>query len=104
VNSPFWYRGYYENEEKYKIGVNQIDSTLNIFNIKHIVTGHTIVADTISKWFNNKVINVDTKHAEGKSEALYIDNGRYYRVNINGERILLFRDEHVVYNKSYLSD
>ncbi|OQP44585.1 hypothetical protein A4H97_09460 [Niastella yeongjuensis] len=87
--SPFWYRTYYEN--KNEVGF-VIDSTLEKFNVKHIITGHTIVADTISVHYNEKVINTDTKHSEGKSEALLVEGMRFYRVNSKGERILLFKD------------
>ncbi|WP_315816502.1 hypothetical protein [Paraflavitalea speifideaquila] len=67
-----------------------IDSTLQSFGVRHIVTGHTIVSDTISTYYGGKVINTDTHHAEGKSEALLIANGNFYRVNTKGDKILLF--------------
>lgn len=88
--SPYWYRTYYD-DKKDMPGI--IDSTLQKFNVNHIVTGHTIVADTISVWYNNKVINIDTKHAEGKSEALLIEGDKFYRVNTEGRKVLLFTDE-----------
>jgi hypothetical protein len=101
TTSPFWYRLYYEtdhlsqssNKWVYKTKENQVDSTLQKFNVKHIITGHTIVADTISTHYNNKVINTDTKHREGKSEALLIEGANFYRVNAEGKRVLLFRDD-----------
>jgi peroxiredoxin len=86
---PFWYRGYYG-----KVPVeNVVDSTLQKFNVKHIITGHTIIADTITTHYNNKVINTDTKHKNGKSEALLIEGNNFYRVNAEGRRVLLFKDE-----------
>jgi cytochrome oxidase Cu insertion factor (SCO1/SenC/PrrC family) len=86
--SPFWFRGYYgDNDNVSHIPtMQQIDSTLEKFNIRHIVTGHTIVADTISIWYNGKVINIDTYHAGGKSEALIAENNQFYRVNAEGYR------------------
>lgn len=86
---PFWYRGYYYNQ--IKASPNQIDSTLSQFNVKHIVTGHSLVADTVSVWYNGKVLNTDTHHAAGKSEALLIENDKYYRVNAEGKKVLLFQ-------------
>jgi len=83
--SPFWYRGYYNG----KIVEECIDTTLSKFKVKHIVTGHTIVSDTISIHHHNKVINTDTKHAEGKSEALLVEDGKFYRVDMQGKRTLL---------------
>lgn len=87
--SPFWSRGYYQGK---RISERQLDSTLQKFNVRHIITGHTIVADTISVHYGGKVINTDTKHAEGKSEALLIEGDHFYRVNDRGERVLLFVD------------
>lgn len=87
--SPFWYRAYYGNKKEMP---QIIDSTLQKFNVDRIVTGHTIVADTISVHYDHKVINTDTHHAEGKSEALLIEGGTYYRTNIKGERIFLFSE------------
>jgi hypothetical protein len=85
---PFWYRGYYNTVNK--ATPQQIDTTLSQFTVKHIVTGHSIVADTVSVWHNGKVLNTDTHHAAGKSEALLIENDKYYRVNAKGEKVLLF--------------
>jgi cytochrome oxidase Cu insertion factor (SCO1/SenC/PrrC family) len=87
TSSPFWFRNYYEDDDVVKKSMAiVIDSTLRKFNVSRIVTGHTVVADTVSVHFNGKVINTDTKHAEGKSEALLIDGERYYRVNGEGEK------------------
>lgn len=85
---PFWYRGYYKGSPV----ENLVDSTLQQFNVNHIVTGHTIVADTISTHFDGKVINTDTRHAAGKSEALLIENNHYFRVSHTGRKTLLFKE------------
>lgn len=84
---PFWYRGYYEKNNP-RIPL-QIDSTLSQFGAHHIITGHTIVSDTISVWYNGKLLNTDVHHAAGKSEALLIENNKYYRVNAEGKKVLL---------------
>ena len=84
---PFWYRGYYEKNNP-AIPL-QIDSTLSQFGTKHIITGHTIVSDTVSVWYNGKLLNTDVPHAAGKSEALLIENDKYYRVNTQGNKVLL---------------
>lgn len=99
--SPFWYRHFYESDHYsktyqrwiYKATQVQIDSTLRKFNVNHIVTGHTVVGDTISVHYDGKVLNTDTRHAKGKSEALLIEDKSFYRVNGLGEKILLFSDE-----------
>jgi hypothetical protein len=84
---PFWYRGYYQGTTK--ASPAQIDSTLSKFNIRHIATGHTMVADTISVRYNGKVFDTDVHHAAGKSEALLIEGGKFYRVNVLGEKSLI---------------
>ncbi len=102
--SPFWNRGYYQQEEKivypgsekdtvYKITMTDVNTTLNLHHARHIVTGHTVVSDTVSIHFDGKVINTDTHHAGGKSEALLVEGDRYYRVNAKGEKFLLFKEE-----------
>ncbi len=84
---PFWYRGYYVKNDP--VIPLQIDSTLSQFGANHIVTGHTIVSDTISVWYNGRLLNTDVHHAEGKSEALVIENNKFYRVNAEGKKVLL---------------
>lgn len=84
---PFWYRGYYSGDKIATSG--QIDSTIKKFNASHISTGHTVVADTVSMWHGGKLFNTDVHHATGHSEALLIDNGKFYRVNAMGEKFLI---------------
>ena len=80
-NSPFWYRGYYQPDAS----ENQVNATLERFGVKTIVTGHTQV-DQVTSFFNGKVINIDTNHAAGSSEALFISGDRYYRVTSEGKK------------------
>lgn len=79
--SPFWYRGYYKQEVTEEL----IDATLKHFGVNTIVTGHTVV-DKVTPFFNGKVINVDTDHASGNSEALLIKKNRFYRIDKEGKR------------------
>jgi hypothetical protein len=79
--SPFWYRGYYLQNATEEL----IDATLKHFEVESIVTGHTIV-EKISTFFNGKVINADTDHASGNSEALFIKNDKFYRIDKEGNR------------------
>lgn len=83
TNSPFWYRGYYVAEN----GVSDevIDATLQHFGVKTIVTGHTVVSQ-VTSYFDGKVINIDTDHAAGKSEGLFIRKNRFYRVRYKAKR------------------
>ncbi len=85
---PFWYRGYYMgNTPNTSL---QIDSTLFKYGVRHIATGHTIVADTVSSWYNGRLFDTDVHHAAGQSEALLIEDDKFYRINIFGERIQIF--------------
>lgn len=92
--SPFWFRGYYAPYTvNYESPATEqtIDSTLKKFGVRHIITGHSLVADTISMHFKGKLFNTDTHHASGHSEALLIESGSFYRVNAIGEKHLLYR-------------
>jgi hypothetical protein len=82
---PFWYRGYYQKDPENLLPL-QIRKTLSRSGAKHIFTGHSIVGDTISVWFDGRLVNTDVHHAEGKSEAVLMENGKYYRVTIKGTR------------------
>ena len=86
--SPLWYRDYYRRSIP-----DVIDHTLKKFDVDHIVTGHTVVADTISTHYKGKVINIDTPHKNGKSEALLIHGDVFYRIDMEGNRKLLFDKE-----------
>jgi hypothetical protein len=81
---PFWYRGYYTGTPGATI--DQVDSTLKFYGVRHISTGHTIIAKNISSLFDGKLFNTDVHHAEGHSEALLIENGKFFRVNGDGEK------------------
>lgn len=85
---PFWYRGYYTGSQRATMG--QVDSTLDKFRVSHIVTGHTIIADTVSMLFNGKIFDTDVHHATGKSEALLIEAGNFYRITATGEKIQVY--------------
>jgi hypothetical protein len=81
AESPFWFRGYYQssaNEET-------INETLKHFKVNTIVTGHTVVAK-VSSFYNGKVINTDTDHSIGNSEALLINKNKFYRILSTGKR------------------
>lgn len=79
--SPFWYRGYYNGS----MTEDALNETLSHYGVNTIITGHTIV-DNVSTWFNGKVINIDTDHAAGKSEALLIKGRRFFKVDSLGKR------------------
>lgn len=80
-SSPFWYRGYVQET----IREDSLDLTLKLFDIDKIVVGHTIV-DDVRYFYSGKVIAIDTDHAEGDTEGIFIENGVEYRVEKEGNR------------------
>ena len=81
---PFWYRGYYARTAR--ASMKQIDSTLNLYGVRHISTGHTIIADQVMSLYEGKLFNTDVHHAGGHSEALLFENGTFYRVIASGQK------------------
>lgn len=77
--SPFWYRGYYTGAATSKL----IKETLNFYGVSAIVTGHTIL-EKVTGFFDNRVINVNTDHANGISEGLMIIKKRFFRIEQTG--------------------
>lgn len=84
---PFWYRGYYIGDRVEIEG--KLDSTLYEFGVKHVATGHTVIADTVSSLFKGKLFNTDVKHAYGQSEALLVEDNKFYRVDGLGQKFLI---------------
>jgi hypothetical protein len=81
---PFWYRNYYKLP---RASMHQIDSTLDLFNVRHITTGHTIIANEIRSLYGGKLFDTDVHHSAGHSEALLIEKGKFWRVNAAGEKL-----------------
>lgn len=92
--SPFWYRLYYQGAEA-KASAEQVDRTLKKYQVDHIVTGHTLIKPqyNLSVHYQGKVVNIDTRHAAGISEALLVEGNHYYKINARREKLLLFSDE-----------
>lgn len=79
--SPFWYRGYALGQAT----PQEVNDTLHRFQVQHIVIGHTTV-DQLTTFFEGKVIDVDTLHAEGISEAVLFENEAIFRVDKQGRK------------------
>jgi len=85
-----WYRGYFKDD----LIQEDIEIGLNKFNATSIIVGHKLQSK-VKKSYNGKVIGIDIHHPKdyqkrwpnGKSEGLLIEDGSYYRVLINGEKI-----------------
>lgn len=90
---PLWYRGLVKGSSYDNMPSDYIDRVLAYYKVNHVIIGHTIVDKVVTGDFNGKVIRVDVKHPKekftGKSQALLIENGSYFRVNDNGTKIEL---------------
>ena len=87
---PFWYRGYYKKDDK--VTPEEMNNILSKFSVTHIITGHTIAADTISAWYEGKVIDLDVHDNRAIPEALLIEGNKFYRMGPSGQKILLLSD------------
>ncbi len=80
---PFWYRGYFYDP---KATSATVDSTLALYQAKHIIVGHTIMDTTIVTRFEGKVIGVDVDQHEGRHQGLLIEGARMAVIDRNGSR------------------
>ena len=80
--APFWYRGYFMEP---RASMAQVDSTLHLFNVKHIMVGHTLV-DNIQTRFEGKIIALDVNYHVGNYQALVVEKNGIYCLNKNGEK------------------
>ena len=93
MESPLWYRGYFEDWSDYKkASQSEVDAVCNYYKVQKIIVGHTIV-DEIKTHFNGKVIGIDvTRHYDNKKNkpsALLIENNKYFAVDELGRKFLI---------------
>lgn len=87
-----WYRGYFDEE----LTQEEIEKSLEKFNAKAIVVGHT-QQWTVKSLYNNRVFAVDVKHPKDykdewpkkKSEGLLIEDNQFIRLLKNQKRFEL---------------
>ena len=93
ASGVYWYRGLARNE----ISQTAVNDILNRMNADKIVIGHTILADTITKRYEDKVYCIDIQHAttfqnNKKMVALLYDNCNFYELttsaNPNHKKLL----------------
>ncbi len=86
-NGPIWYRGYFRDTTLTNV---DIDSILHHFDAKHIVVGHTSM-EQVEVLFDNRIIAADTSIKLGENgELLIIEDDKFYRAGLNGEKKLLW--------------
>lgn len=101
----YWYRGI-ANEDLSQSEVNDIISS---FNGETMIFGHSVFPQ-VSSLYDQKVIVVDVDHEDnfdaGYMEALYYENGCYYRLftNSNGVNLTLIDTDCIAVNTSDLDE
>lgn len=89
---PAWYRGYFKDDVTEKV----FEKLLLHFESKSVTVGHTIQFK-VNGQFQNRLFAIDVKHPNDyrtsipfkRSEGLLIEDGRFYRVLDDGEKIEL---------------
>lgn len=80
---PLWYRGYFLEEDPQP---RTVQSALAPFGAGRAVVGHTPV-DSVETRHGGHVVAIDVGFREpGQGEGLLIEDNRYYRVDIRGQK------------------
>lgn len=82
--SPYWYRGIARQE----LGEEKVEMILSKYNATKMVIGHTL-SDEVAYLYGGKVINIDTDHAKGNTQGLFIKKNKEYKVDIYGKKSLI---------------
>ncbi|HEX4375300.1 MAG TPA: metallophosphoesterase [Puia sp.] len=85
-NSPFWYRGYFLEP---RASMMAIDSTLDLFDCKKIIVGHTILTINPAMYYQGKVIGIDVNEHEGQRAGVLYQDKKWWVVDGEGIRIPL---------------
>jgi Calcineurin-like phosphoesterase len=80
--SPFWYRGYFTEPKATQALVN---NTLSFYQVNKIIVGHDII-DSVSAFYQDKVIGIDVNEHEGNSQGLWIEGGSYFKIDLSGKK------------------
>jgi len=90
-HGPLWYRGYmYDFPDEGLISQNDVVNILETLGASKLVIAHSHV-ESVSLLYDGTVIAIDVPVHETEviSEGLLVENGIYYRLLYNGEKILL---------------
>lgn len=85
-SSLFWYRGYFIEP---KATEAEVSKTLQIFQVKRIIVGHTIVKGNVAFYYDGKVLGMDVDRHKGDHQAAIYENGKWLAVNDKGESRLI---------------
>ncbi len=89
TTSPYWYRGYFEDD----LDQFQIDKILDYYNCSQIIVGHT-VQKNVNRIFEGKIVGIDVKHPQDyykyfpklHAQGLLIINEKFYRIDDEGNK------------------
>lgn len=81
-SSLFWYRGYFFEP---KATEAEVSKTLQVFEVKRIIVGHTIVKGNVAFYYDGKVLGMDVDRHKGDNQAAIYENGKWFAVNDKGE-------------------
>lgn len=88
---PLWYRGFmYDFPDVKLITQNEVNLVLKDFGGSKLVIAHSHV-DKISAIYDHAVISIDVPYHENEmiAEGLLIENGKYFRLRYNSQKIPL---------------
>ena len=88
--SPYWYRGYFDNE----LTQSEIDKILNFYDGSQIIVGHTI-QEEVNRIYNGKIVAIDVKHPKDyyqyfptlRAQGLLIEKDKFFRIDNEGSKI-----------------
>ena len=66
-----------------------VDSTLSFYQVR-VVVGHDII-NSVSSFYQGKVIGIDVNEHEGNSQGLLIENNTYFKIDLIGKNTLFHR-------------
>ena len=82
----YWYRGIADEE----LTQDEVDDIITSFGGENMIFGHTVFSQ-VSSLYQDKVLVADVDHkdnfADGFMEALYYENGCYYRMVANSTNV-----------------
>ena len=85
TNSPFWYRGYFDDPPGMQ---NLVTSTLARYKVEKIIVGHTI-RDMVSSFYDGRVWDINTNWHAGNAQGLLVEGDNFFRVDERGLRAKL---------------
>jgi len=85
TNSPFWYRGYFDEPPAMQ---SLVTSTLARYKAEKIIVGHTI-RNLVSSFYDGKLWDINTNWHADNAQGLLVEGDKFFRVNNSGLRTAL---------------